>query len=952
MAFPEHVANVVLADALDRMSQRWQVASELTGQFREDSDLRVDILVEPSSGTPIVIQNEYASARATLQDDVVGRLGKTLVSDGTVISEVVGLRSPDALKSCRSVEQAEHSILNQEFEYALYRLLLADSGDDRVSTTTQRTPLDSKNFFKGPITSFAEFLLNVGADGDTLQASLVELDSGVQESSAILNAIVESNAQLKSELAKLLRQTLPDKDMTQGLAIAATVVINAMLIQQMLAANYSNVLSLAQMKDRGSLHLAGLVQQWQEISKINSWPIYSMAVRVLEAIQDRCAAAKFIHRLFETAQNLINLGIADTHDLCGVVFQRFMTERKHLASFYTRPESASLLAHLAVPDLDWSDSKVYRNFKFADYACGTGALIHGVYRRISHLHEFAGGAPQELHAHVMQENITAADIVPAAVQLTSTLLSSQFPNETYESARVVVPDYGLVDGGKRVCLGSLELLAKEEEFSKGSQDLVIMNPPYTRSMSDWIDGAHGTWKPFNALGNTADTQKRMRARERQLAAKVACYNGYQSMPSAFCGVADRMLKDGGTFAFVLPMTSLQGVSWRKFRAMLAERYNEIMVINISAGKATECAWSADTALAEVLIIATKNGSKDEKLGTSPRAALVSLMSRPLNNMLAAEYAQAIRATTRKQPIRAFEDGPYGGTPLIVGGELVGELLSIPVSEKSWHTLGIRDFSLAQFAHQLALGKLWFPRNKTPHSARLSIELIKNFAKVGYADNNIANNQTAAYQRIDLTDDSNFPMVWKKVSDRQRLLIFNPDQEGRVKNGREDLAFRIWGRRSNSLVAREVSFASQSLISGYALEPVIGGRAWPNVQLDSPAHEKAFVLWGNTTLGLISYWYNSSRQQVKRGMVTVTDIGQLPWLDVSTLSPTQLNAAVVLFDELKTKRFEPVGKACDDETRKELDRRLLVEVLGLPQKVLPAIERLRRKWCAEPSVAPA
>ena len=397
--------------------------------------------------------------------------------------------------------------------------------DGRVSTTTQRTPLDSKNFFKGPITSFAEFLLNVGTDGDTLQASLVELDCGVQESIAILSAIVESNTQLKSELAKLLRQTLPDKDMTQGLAIAGTVVINAMLFQQMLAANYSNVLSLAQMKDRGSLHLAGLVQQWQEISKINSWPIYSMAVRILEAIQDRCAAAKFIHRLLETAQNLIDLGVVDTHDLCGVVFQRFLTERKYLASFYTRPESASLLAHLAVPDLDWSDPKVYRSFKFADYACGTGALIHGVYQRISHLHEFAGGAPQELHAHVMQENITAADIVPAAVQLTSTLLSSMFPNETYESSRVVVPDYGLVDGGKRVCLGSLELLAKEEEFSHDSQDLVIMNPPYTRSMSDWIDGAHGTWKPFNALGNTADTQRRMGARERQLTANVSCYNG-------------------------------------------------------------------------------------------------------------------------------------------------------------------------------------------------------------------------------------------------------------------------------------------------------------------------------------------------------------------------------------------------------------------------------------------
>ena len=51
-----------------------------------------------------------------------------------------------------------------------------------------------------------------------------------------------------------------------------------------------------------------------------------------------------------TADRLVALGVSQSHDLSGTVFQRLIADRKFLATFYTRPESAALLAHLAIPD--------------------------------------------------------------------------------------------------------------------------------------------------------------------------------------------------------------------------------------------------------------------------------------------------------------------------------------------------------------------------------------------------------------------------------------------------------------------------------------------------------------------------------------------------------------------------------------------------------------------------
>ena len=102
------------------------------------------------------------------------------------------------------------------------------------------------------------------------------------------------------------------------------------------------------------------------LSEINYWPIFKIASDILLPIRDRIAI-KILKSLFKSAYGLISLGVASQHDLCGRMFQRLITDRKFLATFYTLPSSAALLAELAVSRLsiDWSNRERSRDYGLA-----------------------------------------------------------------------------------------------------------------------------------------------------------------------------------------------------------------------------------------------------------------------------------------------------------------------------------------------------------------------------------------------------------------------------------------------------------------------------------------------------------------------------------------------------------------------------------------------------------
>ena len=73
------------------------------------------------------------------------------------------------------------------------------------------------------------------------------------------------------------------------------------------------------------------------------------------------------------------------------------------------------------------------------------------------------------------------------------------------------------------------------------------------------------------------------------------------------------------------------------------------------------------------------------------------------------------------------------------------------------------------------------------------------------------------------------------------------------------------------------------------------------------------------------------------------------LDPRALHARQIELCKAVFEEIKKRDFLPANEAYRDPTRKDLDRRLLVDVLGLDAGLLEPLDLLRRQWCAEPSV---
>ena len=91
-----------------------------------------------------------------------------------------------------------------------------------------------------------------------------------------------------------------------------------------------------------------------------------------------------MRELLETAQKVEATGVDNAHDLTGRIFQRLIADRKYLATFYTLPASAALLARLAVAKMDgvdWADAEAIGRLRIGDFACGTGALLSAVYEQ-------------------------------------------------------------------------------------------------------------------------------------------------------------------------------------------------------------------------------------------------------------------------------------------------------------------------------------------------------------------------------------------------------------------------------------------------------------------------------------------------------------------------------------------------------------------------------------------
>ena len=962
MPILESQLNGRIATLLGRMAPRWDVRGENRGAF-QGSQRQPDILVTQTGAQPVVIENEYAPAN-TVEVEARERLGEALdagvVQASGRVNAAVALRSPVELHECAGLDDVD-GMLTQgiALEYALF------TGASDVDYT--RFP--KSGFIRGSIRDLAAFVEYAATPEDAVQRAVTILEEGVQDAAAILRQAAELSEDTQAAIIEHLKQPYSE----QTLRMATTILVNALVFHQNLAGQHG-VRNLDQITSDGVLTQASVLEEWRKILGVNYWSIFNIASDLLRSVNPPGMAVDALRVMRRTADRLIALGVSQSHDLSGTVFQRLIADRKFLATFYTRPESAALLAHLAIPDDGgWGDAERVKDFRIADYACGTGTLIHAAYRRLNQLHWLAGGKPESLHAHMMENALTACDVLPSSVHLTASMLSSSHPRQRYDGSRTVVMQYGKTEQGG-VSIGSLDLLGDtgavrpliplhtatavtgtgearadlDVEMPPLSQNLVIMNPPFTRAGSDWQIGNPQGYdtKTFHGLSTDKETQKRMADLAKEYG-KGTCAHGYAGIASWFVALANRMVRKQGTIALVLPMTALQGATWRKVRKLIAGSYSDVTVVTIAAARQDDQSFSADTGMAEALIVCRESSN-----APNGRGLFISLTRRPESEMEATEIARAINAASKDLAVRTLEDGPFGGSALFVGEERLGEMIDVPLSKNApWSSVGMVDFSVSQAAFQLANGLLWLPQMRQSDGVTLPISTVSPAGELGKGDAVIVGRQgKAAFKMIrPATAVPTYPMLWSHDAQREKQMVVDPDSEGRIDKGMDKLAAEIWDTRSHAHHNRDFRFNSQPLAVAFTENRTIGGRAWPNVKFDERAHEVAYTLWANTTLGLLCYWWHSSRQQAGRGSMPITAIRSMPTLDVTRLTRAQLDTAVEIFEDMREAQFLPANEAYRDNARKELDHRVLINVLGLPESVLEPLELLRLKWCSEPSV---
>ncbi len=932
------------------MLPTYRVRHEDTGVIVGSAGLHPDILITASDRAPVVIEAEYDPA-SSVEEDARARLGLTVQEGHRRIETTIALRYADALKYASDLEE---DVRSAQHSYAV----LYENGD--------RFP--ASGWLEGSCEDVADMVRLVSIPQSAVNEASDHLEMGIEIAADRLNEISELRPRVASDIAGLLGMS----NVQQTRRMACAILANAMVFHDRVADMHDGVKHLHMVcGPEVSDPQAETLASWREILEINYWPIFAIARDILSRMSPQ-DAARILRVLRETAGRVSATGATVAHDLTGRIFQRLIADRKYLATFYTLPASAALLARLAVSKMqgvNWSDADAIGKLRVGDFACGTGALLAAVYEQFANLHENAGGRSENLHRMMMEEVLYGCDVMPSAVHISGATLSGVHPNVKFGGSRLYTLPYGRQRDGS-VAIGSLELLQSSSVMSlmnttdpalrTGSAgeetaaaivvdvpdegfDLVIMNPPFTRATNH--EGAHAdiTNPAFAAFNATRQDQTEMGRRLNRMGRNSA-YHGNAGIASAFAALGHAKLKPGGVLALVLPLSAMTGGSWANFRQTLAKNYTDINVMSI-ASNSREMAFSSDTGMAECLVIACKleNGEV-----SGNRAIFASLYHRPEGFAQSATTAHSMEDNAGV--LRAIEDGPYGGTRVMVGDELAGEMLSAPygLSGDAWSAVRLADASLAQTAYALNKSLLWLPG--FAEAIEFDTTRLNELGRLGLVDRDITGPAPRGpFDKVDPSATATYPSLWNHDAEKETRIVCEPDSQLIVRQGMEDKAALLWRTSSRSHLNRDFRLNSQPLGVAFTEEKTIGGTAWPNVVFDDDRFDYTFAIWSNSTLGLLSFWWHSNRQHQGRARVTIRLAESLPVLDLRSLSDEQHAKARQIFNEFRDLEFKPAYIADADPVRALLDRRVICDLLGFDYEVLEGVRRLAAKWCAEPSV---
>ena len=927
----EHTLNVVVGQALDRKGRRRTVHVEETGIISRG---RADILVHEEGRLPVIIETEFAPGRG-VEMDACRKIGvRTRYGDAvrTCVSVVVSRDARD--KSLDGMRRYFCSA--NDIRYAIFSL-------DRYGRHAAKAPHPAPNnegdedvlrypdggWLEGSLADIMLALQAVSVPASNVEKCVSKIH---QSSAAIGEKIALLNAHKRKELAALLNQPASP----QTWQMAALILNNAMVFYDEIASTRpgARLRSIDQLRDGdGVITAEALKAAWRKVLGINYYPIFKIALELLKPI-NMGITRQIADVLVDATDFVRSHNLSHSSDLYGTVMQRMISDRERLATYYTLPESAEMMASIVLPpvgDPAWRDKKSILSLRVADLACGTGMLLATTYRQIIARYGAGGGRGSAVHEGFMRDCISGLDVLPLAAHMTVSSLAGVYPDVAIRDTNIHHMPIGRWGHGRsEYRLGSLDLIDDRDStlfessrqvtgsgekgrthhgIADGSLDLIVMNPPFTKSgKRKRREGGGDKWDavaPFAAFGAADREQEEMGRLARKKFAGT-CAHGHAGLGSYFVAVCDKKLRPGGTMALILPATIASGESWSRVRALLRDRYDTTVLSIANEGMGRfDGAFSSDTGMLEVMLVARKRRSGDAP--ASP--VFVTLRDRPLTPVEGAHVGESIR---RLEEIKAIEEG-HGATPLVVGRRKVGHAAAMDV-EDTWPLVNVREPAL--------LGAAYALRRHHGPDMFTTLGRLCEFGPDSQLLIGAAQKGPFAIRDIDRSGGlPEYHALWNNDHEAQRTMLLKPDKAMDVKKNASDAHVRkMWSTASHVHVNLDPRYTAQSILASFVGDKTAGGTAWPSLMLPDADMGKAFVMWHNSTFGILSYWMVAGRQQLGRGRAKRSGAARM---SVPNLAGEGMAKSVgrlaAAFDRLSSAALSPISGLENDAVRHQIDR---------------------------------
>jgi len=669
------------------------------------------------------------------------------------------------------------------------------------------------------------------------------------------------------------------------------ILFDAILMHETISNITSDIKGLSTASDSASLK-DFFINEWEKILQIDYQPIFSLAYKVMENLPTSLEIENALGTLKQLATKVLSSGILRRHDFLGRLYHKILlkTTGSFYATYYTAIPSAILLSGLLLKTFkeDWKFGDLKDlDFKIIDPACGSGTLLSASYTTLMDLYS-ASLNPSEVsdfHKKIVEDSIFGWDVLDYASHLTLTTLIMHNPKTLVKKSNIYTLPNGMKDG--RIYLGSLSYLimdlfgktwiqqgtdanrsVKIENVTNNTFDVVIMNPPFTRSAN-----------PYEVKAS----------QDRELARIIKQYDlkgiGQAGLGALFIYLGHNLLKNNGRMGIVIPRAILSGVSWEKIRRLLMDNYEiKYIISNHDAGDRNNGIepwnWSENTNLGEVMLIVEKNNKKLEK----KEITYINLWNKPANEM--ESYLLVDQIIRNSQSLSDYlTDGIY--KVLEISGKEIGSFYKIKQEElENYGWLAACMFanpSLNELAIKLAG---WINKYSKKTLSHLTVSLGVDIKQI--KDN-----------FEDTTTLTKYKIVWGHQRTMNTMEL-NPNFVGYGRSKKKTSDSLFVSKSSDLLIAERPHMGNDCLLCMEAPENVLATAFW-EIQLQEKKYKPIILLWFNSTYGILTLLSNSDSSM---GEIFKLKKAQLEQLLIPLPDNKLLDNLENLYNQIKTKLFKP------------------------------------------------